>query len=120
MRVELHRPASPDDVVGRATWNGTVVRLEAEEDDVRVARSRIFRATPVATDDPSYRPQGTHGEVVIQPGSLLWFRAAAFVRAPAFDLVARVIPGVREGGWDPAAQYETFPRVIERLERPTS
>jgi hypothetical protein len=26
---------------------------------------------------------------------------------------------VREGGWDPAAQYEPFPRVIERLERTT-
>jgi hypothetical protein len=58
--------------------------------------------------------------VAIQPGSLLWFRAAAFVRAPEFDLVARVIPGVREGGWDPAAQYEPFRRVIERLERSSS
>jgi hypothetical protein len=119
MRVDLHRPASPDDVVGHAVWNGAVVRFEAEEDDVREALSRIFRATPVATDDPSYRPQGAHGEVVIQPGSLAWFRAAAFVRAPEFDLAARAVPGVREGGWDPAAQYETFPRVIERLERTT-
>ena len=117
MRIEVHRPASPDDVVGHARWNGTVVRIEAEEDDVRAALSRIFRPTPVATDDPSYRPQGTHGEVVIMPGSLVWFRAAAFVRTPEFDLVARAVPGVREGGWDPAAQYEPFPRVIERLER---
>jgi hypothetical protein len=119
VRVDVRRAASPDEVVGHAVWNGTVVRLEAEEDDVRTALSRIFRATPVATDDPSYRPQGTHGEVVIQPGSLVWFRAAAFVRAPDFDLVARVVPGVREGGWDPAAQYERFPRVIDRLERAT-
>ena len=117
MRIEVHRPASPDDAVGHATWNGTVVRFEAEEDEVRAALSRIFRPTPVATDDPSYRRQGAHGEVVIQPGSLVWFRAAAFVRAPEFDLVARAIPDVREGGWDPAAQYEPFPRVIERLER---
>jgi hypothetical protein len=119
MRVDVHRPATPDDVVGHAVWNGTAVRFEAEDDDVRVALSRIFRATPVSTDDPSYRSQGTHGEVVIQPGSLVWFRAAAFVRAPEFDLVARAVPGVREGGWDPAAQYESFPRVIERLERTT-
>ena len=104
----------------RRTILGCEFAGEAEEDDVRAALSRIFRATPVATDDPSYRPQGTHGEVAIQPGSLLWFRAAAFVRAPEFDLVARVIPGVREGGWDPAAQYEPFRRVIERLERSTS
>lgn len=117
MRVDVLRSGSPDDVVGHAVWNGTSVRAEAEDDDVRVALSRIFRTTPVATDDPSYRPQGTHGEVVIQPGSLVWFLAAAFIRAPEFDLVARAVPGVREGGWDPAAQYEPFPRVIERLER---
>jgi hypothetical protein len=117
MRVDLYRPASPDDVVGHAVWNGAGVRFEAEDDDVRGALSRIFRTSPVVTDDPSYRPQGARGEVVIQPGSLVWFRAAAFVRAPEYDLVARAVPGVREGGWDPAAQYESFPRVIERLER---
>ena len=119
MRIDVHRTASPDEVVGHAIWDGTVVRLEAEDDDVRAALSRIFRPTPVSTDDPAYRPRGTHGDVVIQPGSLAWFRAAAFVRAPEFGLVARAVPGVRQGGWDPAAQYEPFPRVIERLERTT-
>jgi TPP-dependent pyruvate/acetoin dehydrogenase alpha subunit len=58
--------------------------------------------------------------VVIQPGSLEWFRAAAQVRAAEAGLVARMVPGVSRGGYDPAAGYRSFDQAIERLvEGPT-
>ena len=60
-------------------------------------------------DDGAYRRLGTSGEVMIQPGDLEWFRAASQVRgAAATGLVARLVPGVTEGGFDPAAGYRTF------------
>ena len=118
MRIEFHRPNEPDDVVGSAIWDGERPRVEASEDSSRSALERIFRATPVVTDDSAYRRQGARGEVVLQPGSLAWFSAAAYARAPEAGLVARTVPGVREGGWDPAAQYRTFRESIDRLERP--
>jgi hypothetical protein len=118
VRIEFHRPNEPDDVVGSATWDGGRARVEADE-DVRSVLERIFRATPVVTDDAAYRRQGARGEVVLQPGSLAWFSAAAYERAREAGLVARTVPGVREGGWDPAAQYRTFRESIDRLEHPS-
>jgi hypothetical protein len=115
VRIEFHRPGAPDDVVGHATWTGSRADVAAEGDADREAITAVFRATPVVTDDAAYRRQGTRGEVVVQPGSLSWFRAAAFARAPDFGLVARAVPGVREGGWDPAAQYRSFGDAVERL-----
>ena len=92
--------------------------VECDDDDLRAALERAFRRTPVITDDASYRRFGTHGEVMIPPGDLEWFRAAAFVRAPAEAGVdARLVPGVTEGGYDPAAQYRGFEDSIERLSR---
>ena len=117
MQIEFHRPDSADDTLGIARWVDGRPEIEAEDDQIRAALSRIFRPTPVATDDASHRRQGTHGDVLIQPGGLEWFRAAAFARAGDFDLVARAVPDVREGGWDPAAQYRTFGETIELLER---
>ena len=116
MLIEFHRPDVSDDVVGTARWKGRTVEIVSEDESVRTALLRVFRATPVSTDDASYRRQGTQGEVVLQPGSFEWFRAAAFARASEAGLVARVVPGVREGGWDPASQYRTFDESIERLE----
>jgi hypothetical protein len=116
VRIEFHRPGAPDDVVGHAVWSGSHARISADHDGEREAIGVVFRPTPVVTDDPAYRRQGTRGEVVIQPGSLSWFRAAAFARAEEVGLVARAVPGVRDGGWDPAAQYRRFGEVVERLE----
>jgi hypothetical protein len=117
MIAQFRRADAPDDVLGAARWNEGAIEVDADDDAIRHAIARIFRRTPVVTDDASYRRQGTHGEVVVQPGSLEWFRAAAYARAPEFDLVARLVPEVREGGWDPAAQYRRFDESIERLER---
>jgi len=44
----------------------------------------------------------------------------AYVRVPAeLGLVARLVPGVTEGGFDPAAGYRRFDESIERLESGT-
>lgn len=116
MKVELHRPDASDDVVATATWTGGEPVIESADAAVGEALARAFRRTPVLVDDASYRRLGTSGEVLIQPGGLAWFRAVAFTRVPAeTGLVARLVPGVREGGFDPAANYRPFEDQIERL-----
>lgn len=126
MRVEFSLPAipaegqvaSPDppSPVGSATWNDGIVEIESDDPDVRADLTKAFRRTPVVTSDGSYRRLGTHGEVQIPPGDLEWFRVVALVRVPAeLGLHARLIPGVTEGGYDPASGYRTFEESIERL-----
>jgi hypothetical protein len=128
MKVEFYRAAStpsaeqpetdapPATLVATATWTDGEPVVESDDDELRSALERAFRRTPVITDDASYRRQGTHGEVMVPPGDLEWFRAAAFVRAPAeAGIDARLVPGVTEGGYDPAAGYRTFQDSIERL-----
>ena len=91
--------------------------MESDDADIRRSIERAFRATPVVVDDPSLRSAGTRGEQVLQPGSLVWFRAVAQYRVPAeTGLVARSVPGVAAGGYDPAANYRRFSEQIERLE----
>jgi hypothetical protein len=116
MRVEFHRPEEPDTVVATTIWRDGAVTVEAEDEAVRDTLIRAFRPAPLVVDDAALRQQGTHGEVVVQPGSLEWFRVAAKVRATQESgLSARFVPGVTEGGYDPAAQYRTFEESIERL-----
>jgi hypothetical protein len=128
MKVEFYRPAPtapsgpPDadtpaaDPVATATWVDGEPLVECGDDELRGLLERVYRRTPVVTDDASYRRLGTHGEVLIQPGDLEWFRAASFVRAPAeAGVEARLVPGIVEGGFDPAAGYRRFEDSIERL-----
>jgi hypothetical protein len=115
VKIEFHTTEDPETVVGTATWDGTQASVESGDDVVAAELWKVFRATPVVVDDATYRRRGTSGEVALQPGSLEWFRAAAQVRAPEAGLVARVVPGVTEGGYDPAAGYRTFEEAIERL-----
>jgi len=116
VKVEFHEPDTPDVVVATATWDGSSVTVETPDDDVRARVQRVFRPTPVVVNDPAYRRQGTDGEVLVQPGTLEWLRAAAWTRArPETGLAARFVPGIREGGYDPAAQYRTFEEALERL-----
>ena len=118
MRAEFFKPDSPDQIVGVGTWDGAGVRIEADDDRIRLALSRIFRPTPVAVDDPALRPAGSTGPVVLPPGSLRWFQAAAGGRSKAEGLAVRFAPDARDPiGWDPAGAYETFGEVIERKER---
>jgi hypothetical protein len=99
-------------------WVEGSIAIEADDDEVRAGLERAFRRTPVVVDDGAYRRQGTSGPVVVQPGDLEWFRAVAQVRAPAeTGLAARFVPGVTEGGYDPAAGYRGFNDQIERLHR---
>ena len=68
-------------------------------------------------DDASLRGAGSHGEQMLQPGTLAWFRSVAQFRVPGeTGLAARSVPGVTVGGYDPAANYRRFSEQIERLE----
>ena len=90
--------------------------VDAGDPELKASIERAFRPIPVVVDDPSLRYPGTSGGSVLQPGDLGWFRAVAHVRVPAeTGLVARSVPGVTVGGYDPAANYRRFPDQIERL-----
>ncbi len=115
MRAEFHRP-DDEAILAVATWDGERVDVHADDPSVADSVRKVFRPTPVVVDDPSYRAQGTRGAVVVPPGTLEWFRAAAQGRSVEVGLVARLVPGISEGGYDPAAQYSTFERSMERLD----
>ncbi|HXF56840.1 MAG TPA: hypothetical protein VNO34_04575 [Actinomycetota bacterium] len=118
MRAQFVRPEEPDRVVGEARWDGAKVEVRAEDEASLAALRRVFRPVPVVVDDPSLRSFGTSGPVVLQPGSLQWFRAAAEVRGRAEGLAARLLPDAPDGmGWDPAGTYRTFWGAVERRER---
>jgi hypothetical protein len=118
VRALFFRPEAPDRPVGEALWDGAGVVVRAEDEEVRAALERVFRPTPVVVDDPSLRPFGTSGPVVLQPGSLLWFGAAGEVRGKAQGLGVRLVPEAPDGaGWDPAGTYRTFWGAVERGER---
>lgn len=120
MRVEFHPPADLDTVVATAMWTGTAADVHSDDAEIRTKLERAFRPTPIVVDDATYRRPGTTGEVVIQPGTMEWFRAAAQVRVPAeTGLASRLVPGITEGGFDPAAQYRSFNEEISRLTTPT-
>jgi hypothetical protein len=104
MRAELFRADAPDEVVASASWfDGQVVPESG--DDVLLAR--VFRATAVSIDDPAMRAPGTSGPVVVEPGDMEWFRAAALVRGRAEGVEVRFATD-RPGGWDPAMDPQTY------------
>jgi hypothetical protein len=116
VRVEFTRDGNGDEVVATARWDGRHAVVPSSDPEIRAALQRVFRPTPVVVDDPSLRSLGARGESVIQPGSLEWFRVAAFTRGPAEGLGVRIVPEVAgQGGWDPAAAYRTFPDAVEQL-----
>ena len=113
MRAELYRPEDPEKVVAVATWTDGRPSLEVLDDVAGL--DRVLRPTPVVTDDPSLRPPGTRGEVMLEPGSSAWFRAALLTRAPEVGVTVRFVAERITGGWDPAAAYATFEEQVERL-----
>jgi hypothetical protein len=116
VKIELHPPDQPDAVVASVSWIDGQPILDTDDGALRATLEKVFRRTPVVIDDPSYRRMGTSGAVLIQPGDLEWFRAVAQTRIPAeTGFSARFVPGVTEGGFDPAAGYRTFEDQIERL-----
>lgn len=114
MRAELHRPEEPDRPVAVATWDGREAHLEVLEGAPEGVR-HVLRPTPVVVEDASLRRLGTHGEVLLHPGTFEWFREALRTRAEALGLAVRFVPVTVEGGWDPAATYRTFEEQVERL-----
>jgi len=133
VKVEFYRPApdgaEPDavaaaaqDVVATAAWRDGTAHVTCQDPELDQALANVFRPTAVVVEnDSSYRRLGTDGPVVLQPGDLEWFRAAAQIRAPKeTGLTARMVPGVRAGGFDPAAGYREFGDAIDRLDRRSS
>lgn len=104
MRADFFRPDDPESVVGTAEWDGSRVHLVVDDADHRTSLERVFRASAVSLDDPSRRPAGTSGQVIVEPGDLDWFLAAAQVRGEQEGLGVRFVPGT-SGGWDPAGDY---------------
>jgi hypothetical protein len=110
-------PPAPPRAVASASWVGDRVVVDADDPKLRASIERAFRPVPVVVDDPSLRYPGTSGESVLHPGDLEWFRAVAHVRVPAeTGLIARSVPGVTVGGYDPAANYRRFSEQVDRLE----
>jgi len=117
VRVEFFRPDSPEDVVGRARWDGKRAVIETGDHELHAKLEHVFRITPVVVNDASTRMLGARGESVFQPSSLEWFRAAALTRAAAEGLSARIVPDLEPGeGWDPAGDYRTFRNEIRRID----
>ena len=114
MRAELYRPDEPERVVAVARWFGTGASIEVLELGVE-GLDRLLRSTPVVVTDPALLPRGAHGEAVLQPGSLEWFRAALLTRAPSLGLAVRFVVADVRNGWDPAANYRTFDEQVGRL-----
>jgi hypothetical protein len=113
LRAELYRPAEPLRVVAVARWSGSRASIEVIEPVKGL--DRILRSTPVVVSDPALLPRGAHGEAVLQPGSLEWFRAALLTRASSLGLAVRFVVDDVRNGWDPAANYRTFDEQVGRL-----
>jgi hypothetical protein len=120
MKAELYRPppaeGEPATAVAVATWKDGRGSIEVLDPAVP-GLDGILRPAPVAVDDASLRPLGTHGEVLLQPGDRRWFVAAVRARAEALGLAVRFVIEAGPGGWDPASQYRRFDEQIEKLER---
>jgi hypothetical protein len=121
MKVEFYDPEDEQKTtVATAVWDGAEVTVTADDLTTRDLLAHAFRRSAVAVDDASRRRLGTSGTVVMQPGSLEWFRAVANSRARIDSgLVARFVPGLAAGGFDPAANYRAFDEQLERLDART-
>ena len=114
IRAELYLPEDPENVVAVATWTDAGPRLDMTA-DAPEGIDGLFRPTPVVVDDASLRHLGSHGEVVLEPGSLEWFRAALAVRVERLGLAVRFVTDEIRGGWDPAAHDRTFDEQARRI-----
>ncbi|MDP8955469.1 MAG: hypothetical protein M3N24_00695 [Actinomycetota bacterium] len=115
MRAEFYAD-DPKKVVTAVQWERGGLNFSGDQESEAKLR-RIFRPTPVLVDDPAFRSSGTSGPVVLHPGTLLWFRAAAQVRSAAEGLKARFVPeGQDVMGWEPAGAYRAFSEQLERKE----
>jgi hypothetical protein len=114
IRADLYRPDDPGTVVAVASWVGGRASIEATG-SAPEGVGRLLRPTPVVVDDASLRSLGSHGESMLEPGSLDWFRQALRSRAPSLGLAVRFVADDVRNGWDPAANYRTFEQQVDRL-----
>jgi len=114
LRAELSLRDDPGSVVAVATWSNGRPDLEVLDPSVD-GLDTLLRPIPVVVDDPSLRPPGTSGDVLLEPGSPAWFRAALLARAEPLGLHVRFVASRIVGGWDPAASYRSFEERMERL-----
>lgn len=114
MKAELYRPDDPATVVAVATWSGGVANLAVTAEPIE-GIERLLRRIPVVARDASLLPQGSHGETVLQPDSLEWFRAALSTRSESLGLAVRFVAEDVRNGWDPASNYRTFAEQATRL-----
>ncbi len=116
MRAEFYGDDDPKTILATARWGPRGVDVTGDAGMDEKVRA-VFRAISVVIDDSSFRSAGTSGPVVLHPGTLLWFRAAAEVRGKAEGLKVRFVPeGQDVMGWDPAGAYRPFSESIERKE----
>jgi hypothetical protein len=106
MRAEFFRPEAPDEVLAVVAWDGRSAHVEMAEQSVGEALERVFRPSTLVVTDVLPRP-GTTGEIVVEPGDLDWFRAAAIVRSEREGLAVRFVSETA-GGWDPAGAYRSM------------
>jgi hypothetical protein len=110
MKAVFVRADDPETSVGSAAWSKDGARVEADNDEIREKLERVFHESPIVIDDPSLRSFGTGGPVVLQPGTLRWFRAAARERGAGEGLGVRFVAD-EPVGWDPAGAYRPFTAV---------
>jgi hypothetical protein len=114
VKAELYRPDDPATVVAIATWSEGVANIAVTGEPVE-GIERLLRRIPVVVRDASLLPQGSHGEAVLQPDSLEWFRAALPTRSESLGLAVRFVALDVRNGWDPASNYRTFADQAMRL-----
>ncbi|MGH2710072.1 MAG: hypothetical protein ACRDH9_02575 [Actinomycetota bacterium] len=107
MRAEFYRAAEPELTIGSAEWDGRRAIITPLGDEARAMLERVFRVSGVLVDDPSLGSSGTSGPIVVQPGDMEWFRAAALVRGAEIGLGVRLATD-KPGGWDPALDPQSY------------
>jgi hypothetical protein len=115
VRAEIYRQDDAAHVLATARWSregGSTLDVAATNVD---GLDRLLRRIPVVARDASLLPQGSHGETVLQPDSLEWFRAALITRVEPLGLSVRFVAEEVRNGWDPAANYRRFREQAERL-----
>ena len=118
MKVEFYEAGDEQkEAVATVSWDGRVVTATAEDPGVREKLAHAFRRSAIVVDDSALRRLGTSGPVVLQPGSLDWFRAAARYRATEESgLAARFVSDTVVSGYDPAANYRPFGEQMELID----
>jgi hypothetical protein len=108
------RADDPETPVASVSWSKDGPRIQADDDAARSEMEAIFRQSPVVVDDPSLLAMGTSGPVVLQPGTIRWFRAAAEARGTRRGLQVRFVADEAEPvAWDPAGAYQSFDAVVD-------